>query len=42
MIGYLFNDEEDAIRALQERLDCQITLKVADKYHQEQYDIVAT
>jgi ribonuclease G len=42
VIGYLFNDEEDAIRALQERLDCQITLKVADKYHQEQYDIVAT
>jgi ribonuclease G len=42
VIGYLFNDEEDAIRALQERLGCHITLKVADKYHQEQYDIVAT
>ncbi len=42
VIGYLFNDEEDAIRSLQERLGRSITLKVADKYHQEQYDIVAS
>jgi ribonuclease G len=41
VIGYLFNDEEDTIRALQERLGRSITLKVAEKYHQEQYDIVA-
>jgi ribonuclease G len=41
VIGYLFNDEEDSIRALQERLGRSITLKVAEKYHQEQYDIVA-
>ena len=41
VIGYLFNDEEDTIRALQERVGRSITLKVAEKYHQEQYDIVA-
>jgi hypothetical protein len=41
VIGYLFNDEEDSIRALQDRLGRSITLKVAEKYHQEQYDIVA-
>lgn len=41
VIGYLFNEEEDAIRALQDRLSRNITLKVAEKYHQEQYDVVA-
>jgi len=41
VIGYLFNDEEDSIRVLQEKLGRSITLKVAEKYHQEQYDIVA-
>jgi ribonuclease G len=41
VIGYLFNDEEDTLKALQERLGRSITLKVAEKYHQEQYDIVA-
>ena len=41
MIGYLFNDEEETIKALQTRLGRDITLKVAEKYHQEQYDIVA-
>ena len=41
VIGYLFNDEEDSIRVLQDRLGRSITLKVAEKYHQEQYDIVA-
>ncbi len=41
VIGYLFNDEEETIKALQTRLGRDITLKVAEKYHQEQYDIVA-
>lgn len=41
VISYLFHDEEDAIRNLQQRLGKNVTLKVADKYHQEQYDIVA-
>ncbi len=42
VIGYLFNDEDETIRALQVRLGRDITLKVAEKYHQEQYDIVAS
>ncbi len=41
VISYLYNDEEDAIRALQERLGRSVTLRVAEKYHQEQYDVVA-
>jgi ribonuclease G len=41
VISYLFNDEDDTIRGLQTRLGRDITLKVADKYHQEQYDVVA-
>lgn len=41
VISYLFNDEEDSIRALQRQLGKDVTLKVAEKYHQEQYDIVA-
>ena len=41
VISILFNDEEDAIRALQKRLGKNVTLKVAEKYHQEQYDVVA-
>jgi ribonuclease G len=41
VIGYLYNDEEDAIRGLQRRTGRAITLKVAEKYHQEQYDVVA-
>ncbi|MFP6609812.1 MAG: Rne/Rng family ribonuclease [Deltaproteobacteria bacterium] len=41
VISYLFQDEEDAIRSLQKRVGRNVTLKVAEKYHQEQYDIVA-
>ncbi len=41
VIGYLYNDEEDSIRGLQRRTGRNITLKVAEKYHQEQYDVVA-
>ncbi len=41
VISYLVHDEEDTIRNLQKRLGRNVTLKVADKYHQEQYDIVA-
>ncbi len=41
VISYLYHDEEDAIRALQAQLDRAVTLKVAETYHQEQYDIVA-
>ncbi|RMD83338.1 MAG: Rne/Rng family ribonuclease [Candidatus Dadabacteria bacterium] len=41
VIGYLYKDEEVALRALQKRIGKTITLKVAEKYHQEQYDIVA-
>jgi len=41
VIGYLYNDEEDSIRGLQRRTGRAITLKVAEKYHQEQYDVVA-
>jgi ribonuclease G len=41
VIGYLYNDEEDSIRGLQKRTGRSITLKVAEKYHQEQYDVVA-
>lgn len=41
VIGYLYNDEEDSIRGLQRRTGRSITLKVAEKYHQEQYDVVA-
>jgi ribonuclease G len=41
VIGYLYNDEEDAIRSLQDRVGRGILLKVAEKYHQEQYDVVA-
>jgi ribonuclease G len=41
VIGYLYNDEEDTIRGLQRRTGRSITLKVAEKYHQEQYDVVA-
>jgi ribonuclease G len=40
VIGYLYNDEEDSIRGLQRRTGRFITLKVAEKYHQEQYDVV--
>ncbi len=42
VIMYLYNDEEEAIRALQERLGRNVTLRVAETYHQEQYDVVAT
>ena len=41
VIAYLFNDEEDTIRGLQERLGRGVVLKVAETYHQEQYDVVA-
>ncbi len=41
VISYLFNDEEDTIRGLQERLGRGVVLKVAETYHQEQYDVVA-
>jgi ribonuclease G len=41
VIGHLVNDEDDNIRNLQQRLARNITLKVAEKYHQEQYDVVA-
>ncbi len=41
VIGYLYKDEEVTLRGLQERIGKSITLKVAEKYHQEQYDIVA-
>ncbi len=41
VISYLFNDEEESLRDLQERFGKRITLKVAEKYHQEQYDVVA-
>ncbi len=42
VIGYLYKDEETALRALQRRIGKNITLKVAEKYHQEQYDVVAS
>ena len=42
VIMYLYNDEEEAIRALQDRLGRNVTLRVAETYHQEQYDVVAT
>jgi len=42
VISYLFNEEDDNIRSLQEKLGADITLKVAERYHQEHYDIVAT
>ena len=35
------NDEEDTIKGLQERLGRGVVLKVAETYHQEQYDVVA-
>lgn len=41
VIGYLYNDEEDSIRGLQRKTGRSVTLKVAEKYHQEQYDVVA-
>jgi ribonuclease G len=41
VIGYLYNDEDDTIRGLQQKLSRDITLKVAEKYHQEQYDVVS-
>jgi ribonuclease G len=41
VIGYLYNDEDDTIRGLQQKLSRDITLKVAEKYHQEQYDFVS-
>jgi len=41
VISYLFNDEEDSIRTLQDRLGRGVVLKVAENYHQEQYDVVA-
>lgn len=41
VISYLFNDEEDSIRSLQQRLGRGVVLKVADSYHQEQFDIIA-
>jgi hypothetical protein len=41
VIGHLVNDEDDNIRSLQQKLSRNITLKVAEKYHQEQYDVVA-
>jgi ribonuclease G len=42
VISYLYNEEEEAIRMLQRKLDRRVTLKVAEKYHQEQFNIVAT
>ncbi|MFQ5479376.1 MAG: ribonuclease E/G [Candidatus Binatia bacterium] len=41
VISYLYNEEERSIKALQRRLDRRVTLQVAEKYHQEQFDIVA-
>lgn len=41
VISYLFNDEEDNIRSLQERLGRGVVLKIAETYHQEQFDVVA-
>ncbi|HYC57614.1 MAG TPA: Rne/Rng family ribonuclease, partial [Candidatus Binatia bacterium] len=40
VISYLFNDEEDSIRTLQDRLGRGVVLKVAENYHQEQYDVM--
>jgi Ribonuclease G/E len=42
VISYLYNEEEEAIRLLQRNLDRRVSLKVAEKYHQEQFYIVAT
>ena len=41
VITYLFNDEEDSVRSLQERIGRGVVLKVAESYHQEQFDVVA-
>ena len=41
VVSYLYNDEEDNIRTLQERLGKGVVLRVAANYHQEQYDVVA-
>ncbi len=41
VISYLFNDEEDNIRSLQDRLGRGVVLKIAETYHQEQFDVVA-
>ncbi len=41
VIAHLFEEEEDAIKALQERYQRDVTLKVAETYHQEQFDVIA-
>ncbi len=41
VVSYLYKDEDSAIRSLQEKLQRNVTLKVAETYHQEQYDVAA-
>jgi ribonuclease G len=41
VVTHLFEEEEDAIRAVQERYGRDVTLKVAETYHQEQFDVIA-
>ncbi|MFT4569237.1 MAG: ribonuclease G [Hyphomicrobiaceae bacterium] len=41
VIAHLFEQEEDAIRVLQDRYERSVTLKIAENYHQEQFDVIA-
>lgn len=41
VIAHLFEQEEDAIQVLQQRYERDVTLKVAENYHQEQFDVIA-
>jgi len=41
VITYMFEEETSAIQELQNRYGRDVTLKVAERYHQEQFDVVA-
>lgn len=41
VISHLYEEEEDAILAVQERYGRSVTLKIAETYHQEQFDVIA-
>ena len=42
VVSHLVEHEEDAIQALQERVGRRVLVQVAESYHQEQYDVVAS
>ncbi len=42
VVSHLVQTEETAVQALQERIGRKVLVQVAESYHQEQYDVVAS